>query len=64
MKEKITALIVATALFAVPSAVAAETPSSATVTNAVVSIDGRRTEILSFQINNNNYFMLRDVAEA
>ena len=64
MKKRLTALIAAAALLAVPSASAVPAATSATVAKAIVSVDGRRTEILSFQIDNNNYFMLRDVAEA
>ena len=41
MKKRLTALVVAAALLAVPSASAVTTATSATVTNATVNVDGR-----------------------
>lgn len=62
MKKKITALLTALLLLAIPAASAIS--DHATATYATVSVRGRPMEVLTFQVDNNNYFMLRDLAKA
>lgn len=62
MKKKITALLTALLLLAIPTASAIS--DHATATYATVSVRGRPMEVLTFQVDNNNYFMLRDLAKA
>ncbi len=62
MKKRLITLFTAFALMAIPSASAIS--EQATATNAIVSVNGRQSKILTFQIDSNNYFLLRDLAKA